>query len=76
MIRLEPPIPLMTPRGDAMAHFLIDQGSEHHLRWVTFIIDTGECWTFINPDVRLWTNITEGRDSVTPFEEASIKRHS
>lgn len=75
MIRLDPPIPLMTLRGDAMAHFVIDQGSEHHLRWVTFVIETGECWTFTNPDVRLWTNITEGRDRVTPFSKAVIAIH-
>lgn len=68
LLRLDPPLPLMTPRGDAMAHFVIRDGAEHHLRWVVFIIETGECWTFLNPDVRLWTNITEGRAKVTPFK--------
>ena len=58
----------MTPRGDAMAHFLIDRGDEHFLKFVTFIIETGEGWVFRQPDVRLWTNITEGRTSVSPFE--------
>lgn len=61
MLRLDPPIPLTTPRGDAMAYFVIDCGHDHHLQWVCFIIETGECWTYRNPDVRLSTNITEGR---------------
>jgi hypothetical protein len=65
----------MTPRGDAMAHFLIDQGPEHHLHWVTFVIETGECWTFNNTEIRLWTNLTENRDGVTPFSDASMERH-
>lgn len=51
-----PLVPLETPRGKGMAHFLIDYGEEHHLLWVTFIDATGECWTFANPDVRLQPN--------------------
>lgn len=57
----------MTPLGDAMAHIVIDDGPDHHLKWVAAIIETGEFWTFNNPAVRLWTNITEGRLTVSPF---------
>lgn len=59
--RIDPPIPLFTPKGEAMAHFLIDYGFEHNLMWVTFIDSTGECWTFNNPDIRLQPNISAGR---------------
>lgn len=76
MIRIDPPLPLETPKGDALAHFLIDRGDEHHLRWVTFIIETGECWTFRNPEIRLWRNVTEGRDHITPFTREEMRRHN
>ena len=39
---------------------MIDSGQEHHLQWVVFIDETGECWTFQNPEVRLQTNQTMG----------------
>jgi len=61
MLRLDPPLPLVTPKGEGMAHVLIDFGAEHHLQWVVFIDATGECWTFDNPDVRLQDNLTKGR---------------
>jgi len=53
LIQLEPTIPLETPKGKAKAHFLIDYGQEHHLLWVCFQDDTGECWTWPNPQVKL-----------------------
>ena len=43
---------------ESFAHFLIDPGQEHHLQWVCFIDETGECWTFSNPEVRLQKNPT------------------
>lgn len=61
MTRIDPPLPLDTPKGPAMAHFLIDYGPEHHLLWVCFQDDSGECWTWSNKDVRLQENISMGR---------------
>jgi hypothetical protein len=58
---------MMTPRGPALAHFLIDYGPEHHLQWVVALDgpgitgDVGECWQFENPHVRFQTNYTMGR---------------
>lgn len=74
MMRLDPPIPLTTPLGDASAHFVIDDGREEPLRWVTFVHASGECWTFRNQEVRLWTNMTEGRDRITPFPAETLAR--
>jgi len=34
---------------------------EHHLLWVCFQDDTGECWTWSNHQVRLQANPTMGR---------------
>ena len=66
-LRLDPPIPLKTVKGNALAHFLIDYSIEHDLFWVCFMDETGECWTFNNKDIRAQKNITLGRDYISPF---------
>lgn len=58
LLQLDPPLPLLTPRGPGCAHVLIDYGQEHGLLWVTFIDKTGECWTYRNQEVRLQENET------------------
>ena len=60
MLQLDPPLPLSTPRGKALAHIVIDYGPEHNLLWVCFGED-GEIWTWPNPLVRAAQNITMGR---------------
>jgi hypothetical protein len=67
IVQLNSPIPLRTPKGNALAHFIIDYGLEHDLFWVCFQDDTGECWTWSNKDVRAQSNITHGRTHITPF---------
>ena len=44
-----------------MAHFLLDYGEEHHLFWICFQDDTGECWTWSNPEIKIQNNPTIGR---------------
>lgn len=60
ILQLDPPLPVITPKGKAMAQFLIDYGPEHHLLWVCFQ-QNGECWSWQNPDIRAETNPTYGR---------------
>ncbi len=67
IIQLNPPIPVTTPKGRGLAHFLIDSGVEHNLLWTVFIDSTGECWTYPNPMIRAQKNITMGRENITPF---------
>lgn len=62
MIQLDPPLPLDTPKGPALAHVLIDYGPEHHLLWVCFNDRDGECWAWPNHKVRAQTNISMGRN--------------
>ena len=69
MIQMNPPLPLLTPKGPALAHFLIDYGVEHHLMWVCFQNSTGECWTWPNNKIRMEANVTMGRPSVVPPEQ-------
>lgn len=61
ILQLNPPIPVKCPKGEGLAHALIDYGIEHHLYWVIFITETGECWTYANPQVRAVKNISYGR---------------
>lgn len=63
ILQLNPPIPVETPKGKAMAQFLIDYGVEHHLLWVCFQ-ENGECWSWQNPDIRGETNLSYNR--ITP----------
>jgi hypothetical protein len=60
MLRLDPPLPVVTPQGKGLAHVLIDYGIDFDLLWVVFQ-DTGECWTWRNQDIRAESNITFGR---------------
>jgi hypothetical protein len=55
--QLNPPLPLQTPKGQGLAHFVIDYGMEEHLYWTVFL-ETGEIWTFANPFVRACVNFT------------------
>lgn len=63
--QLNPPLPLLTPKGAGLAHLVIDYGPEHDLMWTVFLDASGECWTFANPDVRATKNLTLGRTTVT-----------
>lgn len=68
IVQLNPPIPVITPKGDAIAHFLIDYGIEQDLMWVCFQTDTGECWTWGNAKIRSAKNITLGRESISEIK--------
>jgi hypothetical protein len=59
--QLNPPIPIETPKGKALAHFLIDYGPEYDLLWISFDDATGECWTWHNHSIRAQDNISIGR---------------
>lgn len=59
--QLNPPIPMNCPKGKGLAHFVIDYGLENNLYWVIFIDDTGEIWTYPDPEVKARNNISYGR---------------
>lgn len=64
IIQLNPTMPMLTPKGPALAHFLIDYGEEHHLMWVCVLENTGEIWTYANNMVRAQSNPTFNRFKV------------
>ncbi len=61
VIQLNPPLPMVTPKGEGWAHFLIDYGPESALFWVVFMDEDGACWTVPNSEVRMYKNWTLGR---------------
>jgi hypothetical protein len=60
ILQLNPPLPLICPKGKGLAHMVIDYGPESDLMWVIFL-NNGEIWTYGNPQVRAQENITFGR---------------
>lgn len=67
MTQLHTPVPLRTPKGKAWAVALIDYGPQWELLWVTFVRETGECWTFRNSQIRQEANYTFGLPSPSPI---------
>ncbi len=61
ILQLKPPIPINTPRGPGLAHFINDESIESDIIWTVFIDETGECWSYRNREVRAQKNITAGR---------------
>jgi hypothetical protein len=59
--QLNPPLPLDTPKGSGLAHFVIDYGPEADLVWVVFMDQDGACWSVPNPEIRMALNWTMGR---------------
>ena len=64
LLQLNPSVPVLTPKGKGRAIVLIDYGEDHHLMWVCAIDDTGEIWTYRNPEVRVHANTTLGTKTV------------
>lgn len=67
MIRLDPPLPVRIPHGDAHAFFVTDRGKGHHLEWTCAVDKTGEFYTVPNPQVRRQSSLTDGWDC-SPFK--------
>ena len=76
LLQLNPPLPLKTPQGKAWAVALIDYGPQWDLQWVTFIKETGECWTFRNPEIRQEENYTFGLPAPSPIHQPNSNGHA
>jgi hypothetical protein len=70
--QLNPPLPLHTPKGDGLAHFVIDYGPETDLLWVVFMDKDGACWSVPNPEIRMQTNWSMGRRRHDNDKETSM----
>lgn len=76
ILQLDPVIPVNViggpgwkgPTGYGMAIGWWQASIEHHLVWIVFMDETGQCWEVENPFIRARTNITWGR--TTPDKTA------
>jgi hypothetical protein len=62
LYQLNTPLPVHTPKGKAFCHYIIDYSMDNHLMFVCFLDESGECWTFSNPEIRIQNNPTIGRN--------------
>ncbi|MEI9803545.1 MAG: hypothetical protein WDN48_02505 [Pseudolabrys sp.] len=69
--QLNPPLPLHTPKGPGLAHFVIDYGPEADLMWVVFMDKDGACWSVPNPEIRIQFNWSMGRRKSEPEQNAT-----
>ena len=67
MLQLNPQIPVVTPKGNGWAFFLIDRSQEHDLEWVVFLDNGSTCLTFRNSDIRIQKNYTFSRENILNF---------
>lgn len=65
ILQLNPPLWFETPKGRALAHFVVDTSLEHEMEFVCFH-QNGEVWSWSQRDVRATTNLTIGRETVAP----------
>jgi len=72
LTQLQSPIPIRTPKGKAWAVAIIDYGPHWDLQWVTFVHETGECWTFRNSQIRQEKNYTHGIANPTEIEQGLL----
>jgi len=68
MLRLDPPVPMKSPKGECKAFIYIDRGREEFGEWVCYQMETGEVWTWLDPQVRVWECLTDGRKNVSKIK--------
>lgn len=56
LLRLSPPIYVMTPLGEAYAHVLIDYGIDHNSVWLVALCETGSVVHCDSSEVRFMGN--------------------
>jgi hypothetical protein len=57
---LKTPLWLATPKGDALARFVLVQGLDHDIVWIVEAESNGAFWLWRNPEVRGQRNFTQG----------------
>jgi hypothetical protein len=66
---------LETPKGLALAKFLVDRGIDSDNEWICIVNETGEIWSFDNSDVQVCKSLTLGRrcewEKPTPIKRST-----
>jgi hypothetical protein len=70
------PIEVHTPRGKGVVMFVIDYSVNGNLYWVVNLYETGECWTFRNPEIRFVWNESAGTGKRPPGDEELSRKEA
>lgn len=74
--RIDPPMQMETPLGQAWAHFIWDGGPTGFLLFGCFQCETGENWWWPNNEVRMCSNVSMEQPSSTPTRVMSgLEKH-
>lgn len=57
ILQLNPPIEVLTPKGDAFARLVIDYGPDINTIWVVDLIKTRECIHVDSSEIRFGENL-------------------
>jgi hypothetical protein len=58
ILQLNPPIHVLTPKGDALARLVIDYSPDINTIWVVDLMDTRECIHVDSCEIRFGQNLT------------------
>lgn len=76
IVQLTDPLPVVTPLGEAWAHFIWERGPETLLLFGCFQVATGENWWWANDKIRLCKNISMEHTSLSPLAvEPGLENH-
>ena len=65
-VQLNPPIPVVTPLGHALAYFI--WGVDRLVWYGCFLNETGENWWFLNHQVRLCPSMSDNQVAMSPIK--------
>lgn len=68
----EPPIWVLTPKGEGFTHFLFDYGIHLNSIWVVALFDTGEVIHFDSAEIRVMGNEMLNIPHPQPITERQI----
>lgn len=70
--RINPPIPVITPRGPGLAIFLIDYGPDLNSVWVVRHDETGDVYHVVSCEIRVCGNEMWNLGDPIPFDVRKI----
>lgn len=72
MLQLNPPIWVLTPKGEGFAIIIIDYGVHLNSVWVVHLFETGEVLHVDSSEIKVCGNEMYDIDQPTPFKERNI----
>jgi hypothetical protein len=71
-LQLNPPIRVLTPKGEGFARILLDYGPDLNSVWIVSLFDTGETFHVDSAEIRMGGNAMYDIPEPQPFTERMI----